>query len=1055
VNDDLTQVTLNFDVSGLGSTTNDSAIVEVVDAQDWVNNGLNQTATTTFAIDTELSSPSIGTVGDTDNQANTEDNVVSGYVNFTEDSSPSPDDDVVSTNYYLLKGANGDYDPSSDRDNLTELETPSHTNTEELSDGRHTFVVYSTDDAGNEEFATQKVTIDNWDVVSEFTGQEPLTGEVDISEAFTVYNTGTEDPVYYYAKDDGTFDPTTKDGYTQADSFSVDEDGTYYLAAEVPDPGYDGDPNTVFQHTGGIEGQALDASLSVDVNEGTGVSTQSHAGTFTVNVTSDMPLDSLHVDAFQDDAYLYQGEAHFGLDDFEQVDVDDGYKYTLTIGPVRDGAYDFALKGAESDNLELGGSQWVNDTQMDATDPVLMDADVTDGGQDQLVVNATFDEPVDETTVDASDFAVDGVDTSAISVTGTGDQGYVEVAFDSEFQSGDGPQLTVADGSVVEALGSGSNSESAAEIDTIELDLDAGRNVVSIPSEAGTVDLDSALGVGTASHVANSIESIWQYEDGEWQSYDPNADDNDFSTLKGGEGYVVVTNYAVEWDVQAYNVVNSGADDGPTAPTAERVEAGWNLVGHFQEGDQTTDRALKTINRTPDVSNNVVRVLGSTGGLNFADTDTMSAGEGYWVFVEDSDQYTAMNYEDGDTVAPEIYSATVADATDGDDTVTEGDDVLIEADVGGDVDAVHADASAIGGDSSLALTDGDGDGVYDATVTGVSAAESGVKDVVVTASNMDGLQATDSDTVTYDNDLSTLSIDSPADGATIEDTSTESINVTVSDEFSDISDLKVMLNNSAGQSYDGSAFSDAKTFIINETGAATYSVDLPNLDDGDYIVVANATDSEGNEAGVTSEFTVDQVKPSATFDDQNFTASGTSYDLTQHTTVSGEDSTTYEYSNDSGANWNAITDPTAWNTTQESDGNVTVRVTADDNQGNSDSDTANATIDNTAPSMQSATGSTGQKEVTLTFDEGVYANADGTGDLTATQFNYVDNSADGASSITGVTHNASENTVTLTLDANIQSSDQDSDVIEIATGESVYDEVGNERTTDSATLTAP
>ena len=65
-------------------------------------------------------------------------------------------------------------------------------------------------------------------------------------------------------------------------------------------------------------------------------------------------------------------------------------------------------------------------------------------------------------------------------------------------------------------------------------------------------------------------------------------------------------------------------------------------------------------------------------------------------------------------------------------------------------------------------------------------------------------------------------------------------------------------------------------------------------------------------------------------------------DLTQDSTVENADTTTYEYSTASGSNWNTISDETTWNTTGLDDGDVDVRITAKDDQGNSD--TAETTV---------------------------------------------------------------------------------------------------------------
>jgi hypothetical protein len=71
-----------------------------------------------------------------------------------------------------------------------------------------------------------------------------------------------------------------------------------------------------------------------------------------------------------------------------------------------------------------------------------------------------------------------------------------------------------------------------------------------------------------------------------------------------------------------------------------------------------------------------------------------------------------------DTVAPTIDNATLIDITDGDGIVSDGDRIEITANVSDDgvgVDRVGATASAFGA-GLVELTDGDRDGIYNATV---------------------------------------------------------------------------------------------------------------------------------------------------------------------------------------------------------------------------------------------------------------------------------------------------------------------------------------------------
>ncbi|AKH97471.1 hypothetical protein [Halanaeroarchaeum sulfurireducens] len=97
-------------------------------------------------------------------------------------------------------------------------------------------------------------------------------------------------------------------------------------------------------------------------------------------------------------------------------------------------------------------------------------------------------------------------------------------------------------------------------------------------------------------------------------------------------------------------------------------------------------------------------------------------------------------------------------------------------------------------------------------------------------------------------------------------------------------------------------------------------------------------------------------------------------------------------------------------------------------------DTANPTVQTvevTAPS-----------EITLAFDEGVYANTDDTDALTASEFGYTDANSDGASGIHSVSHTAGDARAVLILDTEITNSDLGTDTIDVSAG-TISDAAGN------------
>jgi len=103
------------------------------------------------------------------------------------------------------------------------------------------------------------------------------------------------------------------------------------------------------------------------------------------------------------------------------------------------------------------------------------------------------------------------------------------------------------------------------------------------------------------------------------------------------------------------------------------------------------------------------------------------------------------------------------------------------------------------------------------------------------------------------------------------------------------------------------------------------------------------------------------------------------------------------------------------------------------------------------PTIMSVEADSGRQTANVTFSEGVYTSASGTGDLTASDFDYFDNSSGGVSGITSVSHTAGDSKATLTLDAGTTVGDIGTDEV-AARNNQIYDASGNAADTTPETL---
>ncbi len=104
-----------------------------------------------------------------------------------------------------------------------------------------------------------------------------------------------------------------------------------------------------------------------------------------------------------------------------------------------------------------------------------------------------------------------------------------------------------------------------------------------------------------------------------------------------------------------------------------------------------------------------------------------------------------------------------------------------------------------------------------------------------------------------------------------------------------------------------------------------------------------------------------------------------------------------------------------------------------------------------APTITRVEGAVGYDQVFVSFTEGVYAEADGTGALDVLDFTFTDGNVGGAASITGVVHTAGRSSAIITVDASLITGDIGSDEIAAVSGE-IFNSIGNPVGTGSMAL---
>jgi surface glycoprotein (TIGR04207 family) len=201
-----------------------------------------------------------------------------------------------------------------------------------------------------------------------------------------------------------------------------------------------------------------------------------------------------------------------------------------------------------------------------------------------------------------------------------------------------------------------------------------------------------------------------------------------------------------------------------------------------------------------------------------------------------------------------IASASAVDATDANANVTTNDAVEVRVDIDGVVDSVTANASALGGPESLSLSDGNGDGTYNATFTVSAVSGDGDYRINVTATNADSAASAETNQIRLDTsppvfrfDTGDGIVDLENDDGEVGDGDQVGVNITAYDTDSGLATIQANASEFGVDSVTLTEYRDG-----SYTG--TFTVDAANASpDGSHAVSGSATNGVGQTTTDTSD----------------------------------------------------------------------------------------------------------------------------------------------------------------------------------------------------------
>lgn len=562
---------------------------------------------------------------------------VSGSLNVTDQFSESTGDDLTWTYVYSTDGGT----------TWETISTPDDFDTTQFQDQDMIIKGTAVDELGNSDSAQNTISLDNNDPTISFvlsdgqaeSGTFNLTEDVTISkglgETVTVEITAEGDgtpstPATFIS---ATTDLTTEKAYDTMDL----EDETVDFKVSVSDP----------------DGSVTDTiTLDIDDLTGTSLGVSESSGNVTVKVTPEAGASLTSIDA---EVTPTSGNNYFDAptklnlsrSDFtEKQDAvgDNYYVTTLTGADLPDGEYEVTLSSVTDSNSRTESVGTTSSAVViDNEKPKPIDAEIVAASSGSTTIAVQFSEAIDEQTVETGDFVLSSGESVASVVSrdasGSGD-GKLKLTFSSNIQTGDSPTIDLTDASsgVDEEFGQtvDASTSGSATVATIELSLNEGWNMVSLPAASGTTP---------ASDLGNNLV-VWKYDESTdtWQSDDTSTDADGSMSLEGGEGYLVKASSSSTVDVNVDNI-----PDDKHGPTVQDTPRGWNLIGHYQEGSQGQPDVFSSMSNDAYTSNGAIvnSVYAQSGSASTIDqlsytshTSDLQPGQAYWVFLKDDTSYS-------------------------------------------------------------------------------------------------------------------------------------------------------------------------------------------------------------------------------------------------------------------------------------------------------------------------------------------------------------------------------------------------------------------------------
>ncbi|EHK02057.1 chaperone protein DnaJ, partial [Candidatus Haloredivivus sp. G17] len=203
----------------------------------------------------------------------------------------------------------------------------------------------------------------------------------------------------------------------------------------------------------------------------------------------------------------------------------------------------------------------------------------------------------------------------------------------------DGPTVTplAGDGSEsakLEIEYAGVKDSRSFRIASVQKEFVEGWNYFSLPiATSQTMNIEEIFD-------QDEINTIWTYENS-WKNYYPGAPDNQFDTIRGGQGYIV----EAEEDFSITPIVETNLSavesDDPVKPAQNNLDAGWNLIGsYWTTGIEASDTGAYSSLPEDHITSTLYTDNDGSLSLQELGNKDMEPSEAYWISSKEEAAYT-------------------------------------------------------------------------------------------------------------------------------------------------------------------------------------------------------------------------------------------------------------------------------------------------------------------------------------------------------------------------------------------------------------------------------